>query len=982
MLSIDHFATFFGEVHQRDPFPWQSALLRRVVQSGWPAGIDVPTGLGKTSVLDVAVFAAALGVPHARRRIFYVVDRRLIVDEAYEHARRIASALEKPVGEVTMKVAQRLRAEDDDVTLDVTRMRGGVTWERTWLERPDRHAIVTGTVDQVGSRLFFRGYGVSERARPIDAALVGTDSLIVIDEAHVAPAFVTTVRSAFELDDSALAPRPIVVTMSATNRASHAPESASAVHRISEEDERHPIAGERLTAAKRLHLVQVKSSKKNDDRVVPEAIAAMADRLAPGRVVGVVVNTVDRARAVFELLREKHEAVLLTGRSRPIDREWLLAKHYPHLSVDRDRSHQRPLIVVATQTIEVGANIDLDVLITESAPLAALVQRLGRLNRLGRSNHSPCPAIVVHSSATTNDDPVYGPARLATWNWLSATIAPVSFSSRFDPAQLSGGLDVSPAALRRLVEQISPDEQAALHMPIPHIPVLWRHHLDTWARTAPAPAPDQPIEQFLHGISDTRPPVGVVWRHLHGPPERWVELVDELPPVAEETLEVPAAAARRWLTGVDLDTTVSDLDTTREGSDAKEPDTPPTPRLEQVLRYRGRGEAEFITPAQIRPGDTIVVPTHIGGCDEFGWHPTSREAVLDVADLATRRGRPVVRLGPTLVTAARRWGDELAALAEELVAQAKADAETTLRPGVGPYRKRLETMRDAAPAGPLRSMLEALLNTALRVSLVPGERDDPPHRDAVAGNRLGVADHHVPDECDNLPHRGLVTCQRALLGDDDTAAGSSSAPQRVRLDAHQAAVAARARRFATALGLPTRVVESVAVAASWHDEGKRDPRFQILLWGGDRAAAEVAEHPLAKSGIDPTDRAALEHARRVSGYPTGMRHEALSALIATARLRHTDGLNVDPELVVHLVASHHGHGRPLLPLIVDPDPVKVTIDDLGTFDTAETIDRQQPRRFATLNDRYGRWGLALLETIVRLADMWCSARNETREELP
>ena len=94
MLSIDHFATFFGEVHQRDPFPWQSALLRRVVQSGWPAGIDVPTGLGKTSVLDVAVFAAALGVPHARRRIFYVVDRRLIVDEAYEHARRIASAAE------------------------------------------------------------------------------------------------------------------------------------------------------------------------------------------------------------------------------------------------------------------------------------------------------------------------------------------------------------------------------------------------------------------------------------------------------------------------------------------------------------------------------------------------------------------------------------------------------------------------------------------------------------------------------------------------------------------------------------------------------------------------------------------------------------------------------------------------------------------------------------------------------------------------
>lgn len=961
MLTPAHFDEFYDEVHGRQPFPWQTALLHRVVTDGWPAVIDIPTGLGKTSVLDIAVFAAALGGPYARRRIFYVVDRRLIVDEAYAHAQRLASALDKPASEVTEEVARRLRAPDDDVTIEVTRMRGGVTWDRTWLERPDRHAIVTGTVDQIGSRLLFRGYGVSERARPIDAALVGTDSLIVIDEAHLAPAFADTVDSAFALDQGALAPRPIVVTMSATT-GHH--ETDAEVHRISEEDVRHPIAGKRLTAAKRLHLVQVKTTKQNNDQLVPQALAAIADRLAPGRVVGVVTNTVARARAVFEDLRTRHNAVLLTGRIRPIDRDDLLARYYSQLSVDRDHRNQQSVIVVATQAIEVGANIDLDVLVTESAPLAALVQRIGRLNRIGRSSHSPCPAIVVHGSATPADDPVYGLARLAAWQALSTRISPASFTSRWDPAQLTDGLDVSPLALRQLVAELSTKAPDALHAPRPYVPVLQRHHLDTWVRTAPAPDPDQPIEPFLHGVSDARPPVGVVWRHLPDDSDQWGQLVDELPPTAEETLEVPAGAVRRWLAGADLDTPVSDLDATHPDSDATE--EAPEPRLKKVLRYRGRGVPEPIKPAEIRPGDTIVVPTHVGGCDEFGWHPGSTNEVLDVADLAVRRGRPVVRLGPTLVAAARRWGDELATLAQELVNQAKTDVEVTLRPAIAPYRQRIEAMRNAAPAGPLRAMLDALLDSALRVTLVPDGRDDKDDDPDERGAR----------------HRGFLISLNAQLGDDDTDAGSSTALQRVRLDAHQAAVAARARQFATALGLPSRVVESVVAAARWHDEGKRDPRFQVLLWGGDRAAAEIAEHPLAKSGMDPSDRAALDAARRASGYPAGMRHEALSARIAAARLRCADGLDVDPELVIHLVASHHGHARPLFPPVVDPDPVKVTIDDLGTFDTAETIDWQQPRRFAMLNDRYGRWGLALLEAIVRLADMWCSAHNETREETP
>ncbi|MEV5694273.1 type I-G CRISPR-associated helicase/endonuclease Cas3g [Micromonospora globbae] len=967
MLTVDHFADFFNEVHggavssgsRRDPFPWQSALLRRVVDRGWPDGIDVPTGLGKTSVLDVAVFAAALGISDARRRIFYVVDRRLIVDEAHEHARRIAAALDQPLGEATRAVARRLRGEDDEVALDVTRMRGGVTWERTWLERPDRYAIVTGTVDQIGSRLLFRGYGVSDRARPIDAALVGTDSLILIDEAHLAQAFVTTAQAAFDLDGSPIARHPIVVTMSATTAAGRRTDTSGrdTVHRISADDERHDIAGERLTAAKRLHLVEVKTTKKTEDTVVPAAMAALADRVAPGRVVGVVTNTVARARAVFELLRDHHDAVLLTGRSRPIDRDCLLATYYPRISVDRDRSHQRPLIVVATQTVEVGANIDLDALITESAPLASLVQRLGRLNRVARSNHGRGIAIVVHGGATGQDDPVYGPARLATWQWLSSKVDPAPYTPRLDPTQPAHWLDASPAALRRLTEQLTAEEQAAMRGVTPYIPVLQRHHLDTWARTAPSPVPDQPIEPFLHGVSDDQPPVAVVWRHGPSASEQWADLVHEMPPVAEETLEVPVAAVRRWLLGAGPDSAASDLDTVVAAADATEVASGQPPRVRQVLRYQGRGDAQLIAPWQVRPGDTIVVPTDVGGCDEYGWHPTSTAPVLDVADLAVRRGRPVLRLGPTLVTASRRWGEHLAALAQQLIDHATEDAAATaVRPAVEPYLLKLKAMRKHAPEGPLRDVLAALLAARPQVTLRP-------HLDQGG-----------------QPYLGLVATQISRLGDDDTSMGSSTAAQPVRLEPHQAAVAARARQFAEALGLPPHVIESVRRAARWHDEGKRDPRFQIMLWDGNRAAADIADQPLAKSGIDPSDRAAFIRARTAARYPDGMRHEALSARIAAARL--TGDHHAHPELVVHLVASHHGHARPLLPPIVDPQPAKVTINGLGTFDTANTIDWQQPHRFSTLNDTYGRWGLALLETIVRLADIWCSARHETIEDTP
>ena len=108
-LNANDFSAFFEAVHNRPdvseanrkrPFDWQMRLAKQVLEDGlWPDVIRVPTACGKTSVLDVALFELALQAGRqkqeltAARRICFVIDRRLVVDEVTEHARSIYAAI-------------------------------------------------------------------------------------------------------------------------------------------------------------------------------------------------------------------------------------------------------------------------------------------------------------------------------------------------------------------------------------------------------------------------------------------------------------------------------------------------------------------------------------------------------------------------------------------------------------------------------------------------------------------------------------------------------------------------------------------------------------------------------------------------------------------------------------------------------------------------------------------------------------------------
>jgi CRISPR-associated endonuclease/helicase Cas3 len=158
--------------------------------------------------------------------------------------------------------------------------------------------------------------------------------------------------------------------------------------------------------------------------------------------------------------------------------------------------------------------------------------------------------------------------------------------------------------------------------------------------------------------------------------------------------------------------------------------------------------------------------------------------------------------------------------------------------------------------------------------------------------------------------------------------------------------------------------------------GKADPRFQSWLAYGDPLGPDLnrPDEVLAKSAR-PLPRRAREH----SDLPERWRHEALSVRLASSMPRFTEAR--DKELVIWLVGTHHGYGRPFFPH-TDLKDDELRSDFPRGLDLPETLapgpgpqslayDREGldwPGLYELLKRRYGVWELARMEAILRLAD--------------
>lgn len=135
------------------------------------------------------------------------------------------------------------------------------------------------------------------------------------------------------------------------------------------------------------------------DGDIIENIDLIKKRLRDKEKVLVVCNTVKRAQMVYAMLKnEVNNSALLHGRFILKDRE-AIEKELENLD-----------LLIGTQAIEVSLDIDYDVCFTEPAPIDALIQRFGRVNR--RKNEAGLPLkgicdVFVFSKGSENDRFIY-----------------------------------------------------------------------------------------------------------------------------------------------------------------------------------------------------------------------------------------------------------------------------------------------------------------------------------------------------------------------------------------------------------------------------------------------------------------------------------------------------------------------------------------------------------------------------------------------
>ena len=955
-LVAADFAEFFVGVHGHQPFPWQQRLVDWLGgRNAWPEVLGLPTGSGKTAALDAAVFHLAMRADDLRLaalRIAFVVDRRIVVDDAYARARKIADALAraalgKESSPVLVEVAERLGnlAERKCNPLVVQRLRGGAPLENDWVRTPTQPTILCSTVDQVGSRLLFRGYGTSDRMRPVHAGLLGQDTLILLDEAHLSQPFRETVDAVRRFGRANV--KAVLLT------ATPGRQSNANTLQLSNEDQSHPVLGPRLSVSKPAKLTRL-----SRDQPLAKAFAAAARRMLAKLknsdiqvpAVGVIVNRVKLARDIFrELQDEGVNSLLLIGRCRSTEREMVVAE-IEHIKTGvANREMGSPLAIVATQCIEVGVDLDLDGIVTQAAPLDALRQRFGRLNRAGRALQAEAEIICAAEQLSRREqDPIYGDRIRKTWEVLTEIADKQHID--FGIASLDATLQATGVDLEELS---SPSDNA---------PILMPAYLHLWAQTSPVPSADPDIGLFLHGKTPVAPDVSLVWRDDIDDilcPREMGNLLELMPPRAGELLSIPLWAVQNFLRKqVERAEAVADVlhQTTEPGSATAEPIS------NRVFRWAGASDPKtnWIEAEDIRAGDILVLSTSQGGCDKFGWNPNAT-ATQDIADQAAkpyRSHRHAVRVSPGTVKSKADWSRLKSALAQQdgFADDRLIDSLLAILPADGTG----ELAESDTGSDPFRSIREPI--EALRRA-----RD----------GRIRIYRYLKGSACEE---GAILVAEKGINGDQAQFASppstendcfSSLGRAPVSLDEHSKQVEDWAREFVEKLNLSSHIADDLVLAAYLHDAGKADRRFQVMIAGGDEWNTPDGESPMAKSTT--WSLSAWER----SGLPSRWRHEALSVRMAKHHPRFQDAH--DAELVLWLVGTHHGFGRPFYNFAEDADTVQPSSClgvDSWEIDTAPgpqslSFDFQGhdwPAMFDRLKCRYHIWGLAHLEAVLRLAD--------------
>lgn len=856
-MTQNEFKNAFHQLTGNPPFPWQSRLYDCFANGprSMPTQCDIPTGLGKTSVIAIWLLAREM-CPSLPRRLVYVVNRRTVVDQTTHEVEQIRENLPK-IGKPKDYLA-------------ISTLRGQFADNREWSADPSRTAVICGTVDMIGSRLLFNGYGVGFKGKPLHAGFLGQDSLIVHDEAHLEPAFQDLLVAIQKEQCEGRFPdrHPLhVLELSATSRAKVRKSETTRPFELTKDDYDHAVVKKRVHATKKLNLIRL-IDPKISNQLAKIAIDQFKDS---GEAVLIFTRTIDDVKLIADsLAKAKLPFEQLIGPMRGLERDRLtdprdekgssiFARFLPSPKADAPEDQQWKITpksgtvyLICTSAGEVGINISADHLVCDLSTFESMVQRFGRVNRFGLCDHTQIH--IVHPTEFDEKDKL-SPARKKTMTLLG---------------KLNG--DASPAALGDLNAEDWVDAFAPLPIILPVTDILF----DAWSMTSiRGKMPGRPsVEPYLHGIRDWEPPeTQVAWREEVGVIvgdmlEKYLpqDLLDDYPLKPHELLrdrtdrvwkELSKLAGRNphmpaWIMddqgGVEVIQHISEI----------------------TNWDRKQAESRI-------GGKTVLLPHDIGGLTEQGMlnGDFSQEH---------RKDQPPVAINND-------------------VADAGSDENGKWR-----VRIRVDYNRTCrAPTG-MKPVCRILFSDPM-------------------------------DEEGEFAEKWLWFVR---LTQADAGARSRTS---YNLDPHLIDAKNAAEEFLSGLSLDSDLRDAVILAAACHDLGKDRPRWQRGI-GNNRYYEGVKWAKGNRWGM-------LER----SAY----RHE-FGSILDIQNLPAFKALSEDSrEFVLHLIAAHHGRARP-----------HFTPEECLDENHAGDVPRQQSietlKRFARLQRKFGRWGLAYIESLVRAAD--------------
>lgn len=858
MTDDSFFRKSFRALTEHEPFPWQSDFHQLLVEGSPPSSCTLPTGLGKTSVIPIWLIALAENSRDVPRRLVYIVNRRTVVDQATDEAKKLRDRLATDEGRELRERLAGLWVGAGQNPLAISTLRGQFADNREWSADPSRPAIILGTVDMIGSRLLFSGYGIGFKSKPLHAGFLGQDVFVVHDEAHLEPAFQDLLNAISKEQGRCGDFRPFkVMELSATTRG----EGNLA---LSDRDRDHPEIMRRIRAKKAIHLHVIAEKEKSDqgNKLVDLLADCAIEHKDSNRSVIIFARAVETVQKVADTLRKKTRSPVetLTGTIRGKERDELVNTPVFRRFLPGSPPGEATVYLVCTSAGEVGVNISADDMVCDLSTFESMAQRLGRVNRFGIREDTRVDVVHLKEYDATDD---HESRLLKTLDLI---------------VKLDG--NGSPAALGDLDR----DDRLAAFSPQPITLPATDILFDAWAlTTVKDKMPGRPpVEPYLHGVVDKeQPETRVAWREEVGIVEgsllelyKPAELLEDYPLKPHELLKDRSDRVYKRLVSLakgSPDKPVWVLD---------DDGTPP-----RVLTLGALADKENKDQINNR---TVILPPEVGGLKNGMLTGDLDDSADDVAD---------------------SWFDE-----------------------EGRQRR-------------------------VRVWTTSFQRDD----DVPDGMRLIRTIDTKPDDEENAEsedegssQRLWVWCVRPRSADD---VGSRTSCDAVEWSVHTGDVTLGARRIVERLPLPEGVETAVTVAAKGHDLGKRRVVWQRAIGNPNPT------NWLAKSGrkLKPIEL-------------TDYRHE-FGSLLDVRDDPEFQALGADQQdLVLHLIAAHHGYGRPHFPASIafDPEP---------RGKNAEEAAIEVPRRFARLQRKYGRWGLAYLESLLRAADYAASASPSATMEV-